>query len=672
MLLTRLALCDFGVFEGEHVFDLAPRRKYGSLRPIILFGGLNGTGKTTILTAVRLALYGRASLGLGTSQREYSSFLSKAIHRNSSSLVATNAASVSLEFDHAHLGERSDYRVVRSWLEEGRACEDRVTIFRESNEIQGLSQEQAQAFLNQLVPPGVSQFFFFDGEKIASLATGDGDQALRDSIGRLLGLDLVERLRSDLGIYARQIRAKRSTAAHEEIAELAAQLDDGKQTVARGEARLHEEIVPAIDRAKLTIEKLNAELSMRGGAWAQDRGTVQRHIDALLEEKRALEDKVKENLTGFVPLALAPTLSQQVTQTLKDEITDQRLEITCAAIKDCVTVLRDQLFGELPATHHKKISEVVRGVLKNFAGFDTKVGALVHRLGETESQQAIGDLTVRPAAARAECAALAARLEHVEEELANLTTQLARAPAETSLKPHFDALTAAGMELGRLEQEKSSFVADLRREVRHCIDLARKLKALEEAASDGWSEDQAGIRVAALRELMSEFGRELARLKLRQLRAHFIDAFGRLARKEDLVADAEINEEDFSVTLIDHRGQRIPKESLSAGECQIYAIAMLEALARTSGRNLPVIIDTPLGRLDSKHRKKLVEQYFPCASHQVIVLSTDTEVDEPFYQGMAGHVSHAYHLVFDDHSGTTKAEEGYFWKHLDGELRNVA
>jgi DNA sulfur modification protein DndD len=180
------------------------------------------------------------------------------------------------------------------------------------------------------------------------------------------------------------------------------------------------------------------------------------------------------------------------------------------------------------------------------------------------------------------------------------------------------------------------------------------------------------VRVTALREVMSEFGRELARLKLKQLRTHFVQAFGRLARKEDLVADAEISEEDFSVTLIDHRGQRIPKESLSAGECQIYAIAMLEALARTSGRNLPIIIDTPLGRLDSKHRGKLVEQYFPSASHQVIVLSTDTEVDEPFYQGMASHVSHAYHLVFDERSGTATGEEGYFWKHLDKEFRDVA
>ena len=58
---------------------------------------------------------------------------------------------------------------------------------------------------------------------------------------------------------------------------------------------------------------------------------------------------------------------------------------------------------------------------------------------------------------------------------------------------------------------------------------------------------------------------------------------------------------------------------------------MLWALGRTSGRPLPVIIDTPLARLDSDHRRLLVENYFPQASHQVILLSTDTEVDQLYF-----------------------------------------
>ena len=61
-----------------------------------------------------------------------------------------------------------------------------------------------------------------------------------------------------------------------------------------------------------------------------------------------------------------------------------------------------------------------------------------------------------------------------------------------------------------------------------------------------------------------------------------------------------------------------------------------------------MIIDTPLGRLDSEHRGRMIEHYFPNASHQVIVLSTDTELDKQNFEKLSPHVSHAYHLVYNE------------------------
>jgi DNA sulfur modification protein DndD len=113
----------------------------------------------------------------------------------------------------------------------------------------------------------------------------------------------------------------------------------------------------------------------------------------------------------------------------------------------------------------------------------------------------------------------------------------------------------------------------------------------------------------------------------------------------------------------------LPKAELSSGEKQIYAIAMLWGLARTSGRPLPVIIDTPLGRLDSEHRANLCQNYFPNASHQVILLSTDTEVDRPLFDNLRDHISHAYSLNYDPADACTRVTEGYFWK--DREVAGV-
>ena len=100
---------------------------------------------------------------------------------------------------------------------------------------------------------------------------------------------------------------------------------------------------------------------------------------------------------------------------------------------------------------------------------------------------------------------------------------------------------------------------------------------------------------------------------------------------------------------------------MSAGEKQIYAIAMLWALALTSRRPLPFLIDTPLGRLDSDHRANLVRKYFPFVSHQVVIFSTDTEIDEVYFQDLLPYLARAYHLSFDEPSGQTRVVDGYFW-----------
>ena len=153
-----------------------------------------------------------------------------------------------------------------------------------------------------------------------------------------------------------------------------------------------------------------------------------------------------------------------------------------------------------------------------------------------------------------------------------------------------------------------------------------------------------------------------AQEKTARLSTAFTSSFQRLARKDDIAIEAAIDPNTFQVTLKNADQRVINKSELSAGEKQIYAIAMLEALARTSGRRLPIIIDTPRGRLDSKHRDNLVNAYFPTASHQVVILSTDTEVDERFYTDLYKHMSHAYKLEYDPAAGNTEPSEGYFWK----------
>ena len=107
-------------------------------------------------------------------------------------------------------------------------------------------------------------------------------------------------------------------------------------------------------------------------------------------------------------------------------------------------------------------------------------------------------------------------------------------------------------------------------------------------------------------------------------------------------------------------GGSIPTNRLSAGERQLLAVAILWGLAKASGRPLPVVIDTPLGRLDGTHRRHLLTRYFPDASHQVILLSTDTEITGKARDSMEDVIAHSYTLRYREDMSATTVERGYF------------
>jgi DNA sulfur modification protein DndD len=140
-----------------------------------------------------------------------------------------------------------------------------------------------------------------------------------------------------------------------------------------------------------------------------------------------------------------------------------------------------------------------------------------------------------------------------------------------------------------------------------------------------------------------------------------LDGLRHLLRKERLIRDVEIDPATFAIRLHSDGGDVIAPERLSAGERQLLAVALLWGLARASGRSLPMIVDTPLGRLDSSHRAHLVERYFPSASHQILLLSTDEEINPGYRKKLAPHIGRTYLLVHDDEIGATRIEEGYFW-----------
>ena len=202
------------------------------------------------------------------------------------------------------------------------------------------------------------------------------------------------------------------------------------------------------------------------------------------------------------------------------------------------------------------------------------------------------------------------------------------------------------------------------RQIREGRKKELETRAGETVEREFAQEDRARIvQVAArTRTTMQDFLRRATDRKIDRLSGLITESFRFLLRKKSMVERILIDPGTFAITLYDSAGGALSKERLSEGEKQVFAISVLWGLARASNRPLPAVIDTPMARLDATHRRNLVERYFPNASHQVVILSTDTEVDRDYYQALQPHIARAYHLSYDEGQRMTVAEEGYFWK----------
>lgn len=653
MILERLTLCDFRAYHGVHEIELGSRAKYGVERPIVLFGGLNGAGKTTLLLAIKLALYGRHALGMGTSKAVYTKFIRGCIHSSPKALVQPNSAYVELAFVYGKLGRRVVYVVRRSWYDDGRNIHESLSLVEDGKPRRGLSAEACQGFLNELVPIGVSELFFFDGEKIAELAEDDSGSTLGDAVDRLLGLDLVERLRSDLRVYMLRSESKgagKDVAA--DIERLQRDYDDLKTELAERRIALdaaqgeRDELVAKRDR-------LEIRLTERGGDWGMSRQAQRTRAKDLAEALKRDERDLRDVLAGPYPLSLAADVLAEALEAAATEL----LSLSHTEANELLRKFAATLKGQVDEATQTVVDDVLVDALQPERDADEGGDLSRHTFGRMEHTV---HHAIPEAVRRVE--RIAAAVASTKDALDTVTLRIEQAPDEAVLAAEFaqlaslnEKITAAGAEVAVLERELKSGYAK-------AIELARSLRDKHRALAAQQEMERPLEYANGTRELLKDFRRINAERKIHQLEDEFAVAFRRLARKDDIVAKASIDPRTFTVKLMDADGGEIEKSQLSAGEKQIYAIAMLEALGRTSGRRLPVVIDTPLGRLDSHHRSNLVKHYFPIASHQVILLSTDTEVDETFYRELSPYVSHAFEIRYDDQDHSASVREGYFWR----------
>lgn len=667
MLFRRLSFHNFGLLAGNQTVELQTDAAGPGGAPIVLIGGQNGAGKTTILEALRLCLYGRAAFDGPISQNEYHEYLLGRIHRPKGQVPAPDGACILLEFELTSQGRVDIYKVQRSWRrrsEDSSKVGENVLIFKNDALLDDVEADYWQEFIQGLIPSGLSQLFFFDGEQIQKLADEETDtRALGDAVKALLGLEVVERLRNDLAIYvgkeAKKVAAQ-SPAGHVEKATADFQVIERELDVLRtGKAALAEEI----DRTRKEIERVERELMTAGRGLYDDREKHQRKRTELEATTKQIERRLEDLCEAEFPFTLCADLCRDLQQQLQKE----RDLVRWQASRDHVKAFAHQVISRA-----RKVGESGPGLEKLIQASladaerppeELKAVQVMHGLSSSAHAAIEGWLESALNRVPSEVKGLNRDLERVQRALAKTQQALGQVPDQDTLKPLMERLFKLQQELADLTVKDANFDQAITERANLGAMAERALGRAAGQLKELEGQEKRLHYAARTQEALKAFQERLTNAKLRRLEEVFVETFNYLSRKLS-VSRANIHAGDFRVELFDEDGKALPKSQFSAGEKQIYAIAMLWSLAKISGRNLPVVIDTPLGRLDSIHRKHLLERYFPEASHQVIILSTDTEIDHRYFDELRPHVARSYYLRHERGDRVTRLEEGYFWKEL--------
>lgn len=665
MQFLELVLKNFGPYAGTQTINLRPE-KDGNPCPIVLFGGMNGGGKTTLMDAIRLALYGGRAQCSTRGNLSYSDFLNQSVNRHTPPLDDTR---VELIFEQVQDDKLTKFKIVRYWKKND--IKDTLSILIYSEVVTDWWADKAisntwDEYIETLLPVGISNLFLFDGEQVKELAELETPpEFVVGAIKSLLGLELAERLAVDLEILAgrkrKEIAGKKDLAALEKIEETFKEITAKKDLQIEKKGSCQNKL----DKAQKNQQQASDKFIYEGGKIAADRSL----LDKQLNDYKTAAEKSREAMiqlaSNTLPLALiSPLLTQAKTQA-ETEASQQQAKIAQNIIKQKSDRLLNYIAEiSLNPEQLDKIQDFIRQEnqeLEQQAALDTPpwLGA-----DNNSIQQLENILSYQIKAQQTTAAEQIEKLQNIESEIDFTDRQLAAAASP-------EAYEKLESEVKNAQKAVANAAADLESTNRRIEELDREL-AKTQKELETYSSEYITIRnsqhiitsIAKAQGTLKQFKEKLTLKKLNKLEIEITDCFRYLLHKTDLVHRVAIDTQTFSLSIYDTEGKQVPKHRLSAGEKQLLAIAFLWGLARVSGRQLPVAIDTPLGRLDSSHRNNLVERYFPSASHQVILLSTDTEIAKTEYDKLQEleAIAHSYILKYDSAKRQTTVETGYFWE----------
>lgn len=657
MYFTQIELHNFGIYKGTHRIDLNDTFES---RNVTLIGGMNGRGKTTILDAVFLSFYGKRALEyINDSKKNYDAFLREYI--NKSATDETTYVSVSFTMD-----DGTKFKVIRSWHHEGKKAPEKLIVLKDNQE-DGYLSENWNFYIEEVLPFGISRFFFFDNEKISQIADDDSFEQIKDSIKAVMGVTIIDKLLEDIQKLVRDKRNSVQTAENADLLEEASENENALHSIDLEISKANLEkarLVPQLEKVQAELEVTEQNFWKQGGNLGVKREEIEKEKAKLKGEENVLKQQIMDlAVNSATPLIMCRDLIKQVYNKAKEDEVQRALRYSEPIINEILERLTKKVEEILPDNEIRaQVKTLIADELADYGrgvGFKDKIVLEPVSLMLIEKLLESGIFEIQSSAAN-----IKTKAEETDNALLQIDAHLSS-----------NAEKSGAVELLHSIRDLERSATTLQGEVDKCLEniqtlenqksllesqrqkIIKKLAQIEDTVDD----DARIFSYAAKTDaVMNEFRLRLQKKKVQELEENITKCFRQLAQKETIITKVDINPQSLDLTLRDYAGNLLLKSQLSAGEKQMFAISIIWGLALSSGYKLPVLIDTPMARLDSAHRYNFINRYLPNASSQVIVLSTDEEVYGRYLYQIQEHVNSYYTLLYNEQEKCSTIIPGYF------------
>lgn len=692
MYIDSISLNNFRVYKGENTISF-PRN---TSKNIFIISGDNGFGKTTFLTSLIWCLYGKQ---MGDVDEKFKSEITESFgyKKFAKSNLNNNLFSQSKNFDLSEdakklilksgylstnpkvhkFKELNEYSVSITFSNlfiPSVACEKVLIkrtydVFRETENIQILidgkeneltKEVGPEIFINDFIlSKDIAKFFFFDSEKIVSLAemkTVEDRRKLSIAYSEVLGVKKYEDLRNNMENLRIKFRRKSADIAdRDKLNKLIKESEDLQKLVVHLVSKQGINDIEILNKRHIA-EQYQEKLIREGNSMSiAELLNLKALRDELKTKDVTIKNKLKE-LLDIAPFAIAgnkfiEAYNQMLQEKKYDEESTLSVNFNEYIKKIGADIFNDLSQSSVPDDTRLVFSKIIKANIDKYIIVEDVVN---------ESRKTLLNFNAN------EQNEFNSIFENIKFSFSQIFKQLVKEDKNnrnfllkttrkiSQAESNEDDLLIREIRIAKGKVEKQ--ILEIEKENRKLSEdigsyqreLSTKSKLLTELSKKVSLDDSDKQKDELAERLISELNDFLLKLKSEKkvsLEVSIRHELNKLMHKIDFInkVEVEIQGDIIDIRLFDKGQQEINKEKLSKGEQQLYATAILKALVDESEIKFPIFIDSPLQKFDKKHAHKIITEFYPNVSEQVVVFPLlEKELTEIEYKTLLPFVRSSY------------------------------